>query len=241
MFLSSGIQKSHEIRAFTLAAACMFSVFPGAAQAERTVVILDASSSMKTVLEDETRLSVAKSAVRDVVETIHREAPAHELGFVSFYDGCWVDPMQEVAPVRSNRSEILRHVDALATREYGHTPIIRSLEVAADLLSGEGGNIILVSDGHETCDEHRDLCAMAEDLHKQNIALKVHLVALGMTQKQRDKVMCVPKATGGTFVTADDRAQLELALGFATELVIQGEWSRCHDNRGGLLFHWCGE
>ncbi|MFY0622901.1 MAG: VWA domain-containing protein [Pelagimonas sp.] len=213
----------------------------GAAVAERTVFILDASSSMETELNGETRLVVAKAAVRSAIGTIHRGSPEHEVGLVSFYDGCWVHPMAPVAPLASNRGALLQHVAGLATRKYGHTPIARALEIAAEQLEGKGGSIILVSDGEETCDKTRDMCEIAQDLRRQNVELKVHFIALTLNQAQREAMLCIPKTTGGTFVAVETSADLKDAMQIAAEMAAQSSWDRCYDNRGGFLHLWCGE
>lgn len=224
---------------------CTFAILASAlhasASTQPTVFILDASASMATVLGEETRLSVAKSSLRDAIDEIHRSAPDHQVALVSFYDGCWVHRMENVAPISTNRGRLLNQIDAIATREYGHTPIAKSLEVAAEIVKGTGGSIILVSDGQESCDTETDLCELARHLLEHSIRFEVNLIGLALSKQQSDAIRCVPEITGGSFFAANDPASLTEALGIATEQSITPAITGCLDNRGGLLSRWCGQ
>ncbi|MEM9850843.1 MAG: VWA domain-containing protein [Pseudomonadota bacterium] len=213
------------------------------ADARRTVIILDASASMAAALGDGTRLDAAKRAVKTARSVTHTHAPAQELALESFYDGCWVDVMARGAPVSQVRGELLSQIDGLRTRDYGHTPIARALEAAAELLTGRKGDIILVSDGQESCDKEIDLCRFATRLKAANVTLKVNLVGLALSRDQRKALDCVARNTGGAFLNADDSAGLEAALGLIAEDSVEESAAvrPCYDNRGGLLAVWCRE
>ncbi|SHH29858.1 von Willebrand factor type A domain-containing protein [Cognatiyoonia sediminum] len=204
-----------------------------------TVVILDASVSMATELDGGTRLSAAKQAVMNVLNETVQSEPSQPFGFISFYDGCWVDVMVKPRPLESVLDDIRGRVSNLQTREFGHTPIAKSLEIAGKLLEQDGGKIILVSDGQESCQEHRDLCELAEHLDQINIDFEIHLVGFALSPDQEDALRCIPQATGGTFVSVNRADDLISAVGFVATEAGSDVQDRCYDNRGGLLHWWC--
>lgn len=212
-----------------------------------TFLILDASASMAEELGEGTRLKAAKEAVANVLNATLEETPDHDLGFVSFYDGCWVDVIARAEPLHTLHATLLLHVDDIETTKWGHTPIAKSLEIVSRLLGKAGGDIILVTDGVETCEKERDLCALAKSLKARHVALKINLVGLALSRKQKDALECIPHLTGGTFISADDPESLNSALGRAVQDAITdpdrnpGNDPRCHDNRGGLRYWWCGD
>ena len=55
------------------------------------------------------------------------------------------------------------------------------------------GEIILISDGIETCDE--DPCELVRSWAEKDIAIKVHVVGLGLDEKERTAMQCI--ARGG--------------------------------------------
>jgi len=206
-----------------------------------TFIILDASASMAQELGDGTRLDAAKAAVLNVIEVTHDDSPDHRLGLVSFYDGCWVDIVSRAEPLGTQRRFLLLHVEDIETTEWGHTPIANSLEIVSRLPDEDGGNIILVSDGQETCEKERDLCQLARQLNARHVTLKVNLVGLALSKLQKAALSCIPEETGGAFLSADDPESLKDALGFAVRDAVHDGDPRCHDNRGGLIEKWCPE
>lgn len=203
-----------------------------------TVLILDASASMRTGLETGTRLDAAKIAVGNVISDAMEEDPGQRFGFIAFYDGCWVDVMFRPQRLKDQYGDMLRRVQNLSTREFGHTPIARSLEIAGQMLDDDGGQVVLVSDGQESCEEHRDLCGLAAQLESRNVEFAIHLVGLALNPDQEEALRCIPEITGGTFLSVHSAADLVTAVDQATT----GDISQhCYDNRGGLWRAWCAE
>lgn len=204
-----------------------------------TIIILDASASMADQLSGGTRLDAAKRAAVEAMDLIHDNQPDHPTALLAFYDGCWVDQMVMEAPLRRVHSEMRNSINTLQTRQYGHTPIARSLRMAAELLAGRRGSILLVSDGQESCDEEIDLCAFAKDLKVQNASLQVSIVGLALSADQADALRCTPENTSGVFLRAESGEDLKEALGIIAQQAIEPLAPKCLDNRGGLLAKWC--
>ncbi|MEM7439824.1 MAG: VWA domain-containing protein [Pseudomonadota bacterium] len=239
MVLQGCIRKFFAITIFAVVLVVSTSVSHASEDKQSTIIVLDASASMANRLGDGTRLDAAKRAVTKIVKEASQHAPDHQVGLVSFYDGCWVDLMVRPAPLLNAKTHLLSQVASLQTREYGHTPIAKSLEIAAGLLNGEKGSVILVSDGQESCDEVLDLCALATRLKNENISFKVNLIGLALSKKQKSALLCIAENTGGVFLTADDSKALQSVLGIVAKQAIQETVPRCTDNRGGFIHFWC--
>jgi len=69
-------------------------------------------------------------------------------------------------------------------------------------------SIILISDGEESCKE--EPCAVAEELKKADIDLKIHVVGFGIdSDVAKRQLHCIAEATGGTYAEANDAGQLK--------------------------------
>ena len=184
--------------------------------------ILDASISMTARIGRETRLSIAKS----VMEQLICDLPDDPSLFVALRiygaelntdlgpceDSVLVQPFAPAAQAKDNMVKQLRAMEA-----KGMTPIARSLELAAADFSGHEGArkiVILMTDGEESCGG--DPCAVSARLQKQGVFLKPYVVGFALTDKQKKLVECI-----GEFYEASDTDSLRKALGTVVEQAIQ--------------------
>ena len=92
----------------------------------------------------------------------------------------------------------------------GRTPITRSLTAALEDFDGRAGEILLISDGIETCDA--DPCELVEQWRNQNVDVRVHVVGLGLEDMARDAMQCIADAAGTTYMDANDVGELSQAI-----------------------------
>lgn len=92
----------------------------------------------------------------------------------------------------------------------GKTPISRSLRAAMEDFGDRPGEVILVSDGIETCDE--DPCALVRDWRAQNVQIRVHVVGLGLVDKERAAMQCISDAAGTEYRDASSADELAAGL-----------------------------
>ncbi|MEM7602695.1 MAG: hypothetical protein AAF357_14930, partial [Verrucomicrobiota bacterium] len=120
-----------------------------------------------------------------------------------------------VAPMKGDRSAFLEKVNSIIPK--GKTPLTDAVEQAAQFLKFEenAANVILISDGLETCD--RDPCALAGELAAKGISFKAHIVAFDLSSEESDSFRCLADETGGQFLQARDAATLKDALEMAVE------------------------
>ena len=211
---------AHAVRILTAglllaAAAGPASTRAAPAPAAATLIILDASSSMTERIkgQTETKMDIAKRAVRELVEGLPDHA---RVGLVVYghreQNNC--DDIELLIPAgKLDRTAFISAVNAI--RPKGRTPLAASLEFAAKALdtTHKPAAIILVSDGVDTC--NGDPCATAARLKASAVGLVIHTVAFNLSAREAQKIACIAAATGGRSLEANDAASLKDALNVA--------------------------
>jgi Mg-chelatase subunit ChlD len=177
---------------------------------ETAVLVLDASGSMNSKVNDQVKMAAAKDAVIQLVQGWDKSVPLGLTVYGHRKSSC--DDIESVIPVGTLDIEKFKStVNGL--KANGATPLTEAVIQAAEQLDYEHNQatIILVSDGEESCGG--DPCEMAKKLESMGIDLTVHVVGFGVTQEQADSgLSCIAKNTGGQYKTATDAAQLNEAL-----------------------------
>ncbi|WP_181257278.1 VWA domain-containing protein [Pseudaminobacter soli (ex Li et al. 2025)] len=183
--------------------------FARADQPAPSVIILDASGSMAAREPDgDTKLDAAR---RVVTETLAKWPAGGELALIAYghrrkSDCADIETLVEMGPVSA--SEVQQKLKPLRAR--GKTPLSQSLSQAAKLLPANGGSIILVSDGIETC--NADPCAVASELRKTNPSLIIHVVGFGLAKGEATQLSCIAENGGGKFFDVGSASQLTQSL-----------------------------
>ena len=196
----------------------------GASASEMTRIqfVLDASLSMMSRIQGETRMEIAKDVMRELLLDLE-ERPELEIalrvygsGLTDLF-GCRDSVLfQDFAPVREARDPILALVESLEPR--GVTPIAYSLALAGEDFAAypDGQNIIvLVTDGQESC--HGDPCAVSLQLQEQGVVLRPFVVGFALADREAELVRCI-----GHYYEADDRDTLKAALNDILTTITQG-------------------
>jgi hypothetical protein len=110
-------------------------------------------------------------------------------------------PAEVVQPMR----DFVGKVNAL-----GRTPITYSLEKALEDFGSRSGEIILITDGIESCDA--DPCALIRKWRETNVKIKVHVVGFGLDEKSKDALKCLSEAAGTDYQDAQTAKDLTDAL-----------------------------
>ena len=190
---------------------------PGGAAS--TIIVLDASGSMTERIKGETKIDIAKRAVLELVRSLPDDA---RLGLVVYghrKPGDCADIELLIPPAKLDRASFVAAVNAIKPK--GMTPLSGALEFTARALdfTKQPANVILVSDGLETCG--KDPCATAARLKAAGLKFVVHAVAFDLSAKEAKSFACIATTTGGRFLQANDAASLKDALYVAvTEAVV---------------------
>lgn len=209
---------------------------PAALPVNPTVIVLDASSSMEADDAPGPRIDAAKNAVRTLVDGLPDGAPVGLLAYgTSTGDsdemravGCQdIKTLVPLGPV--DRTSFGAAVDGVVAS--GYTPIAGSLRAAAAQLPAAGDrNIVVVSDGVDTC-APPDPCEVAKELAGPGLA--IHTVGFRVTGDAKDQLSCIAQAGGGVYVDAANAVQLQAFLRTAVDPNV-AVGTLTHEGFGGL-------
>jgi len=179
--------------------------------ADGIYIIFDASGSMWGQLPDRsTKLNVAKKVLN---EFVGGDFSGYDLAMRVYghrhKDDCedselvvpFGPPDQVTKPMR----EFVAKTNAL-----GRTPITYSLQQALTDFGDRAGEIILITDGIESCDA--DPCSLIRQWRETNVKIKVHVVGFGLDEKSKDALKCLSDATGTDYFDAQSAKELSEAL-----------------------------
>ncbi len=174
-------------------------------------IILDGSGSMWGQLPDGTHKI---TAAREVLQSFHVEDyTGRELAFRVYghrREGDCSD-IELVVPFSPPQDAIARMSEfADQVNPKGRTPISSSLRAALEDFGDRPGDIILISDGIETCGE--DPCALMREWRDKNINIGVHVVGLGLEEKERTAMACISEAAGTPYRDAQSVDELIASL-----------------------------
>lgn len=184
-----------------------------------TVLILDASGSMvRSVPSGGTRMAAARNAAEIFVDGLGEGA---QVGLTVFGTSTGNKPSDQAAGCSDVRTIVpVGPVDKEAFKaaiasigQSGFTPLGPAMQSAADQLSSDTtAQIVLVSDGVETCSP--PACEIAANLHAAHPGLTINAVgfAVDADEQAQAQLGCIAAAGGGEYVDAGDAVQLAARL-----------------------------
>jgi Ca-activated chloride channel family protein len=187
-----------------------------AAMRGETIVILDMSASMWGRIGDKPKLEIAREAVRSMFSRFPATSRVGLMAYGHRQAGQCSDIQMLFPPGLVNATVASGALDRLTAR--GKTPLTEAVRQAAAALRSreQGGTIILVTDGIETCGG--DPCALAAELEATNASFTAHVVGFDLrTPSERARVACIAERTGGLFVPAANAEELAGALARTAE------------------------
>ncbi|MFN3724564.1 MAG: vWA domain-containing protein [Paracoccaceae bacterium] len=202
-------------------AALMLSAAP--VMAERvSVLVFDASGSMWNRVEgDLTRIEVARDVMGDYFGSRDGAVPLSVIAYGHNRRGDCGD-IEVIAPMGQTAPGTLEsRLRGLMPR--GMTPLTDSLRMARGQIpqTAEAADIILVTDGLETCEG--DPCALAAELAAEGIDIRAHVVGFGLTRVEVEALSCITEQTGGMLFQTNSGAELADALRQVSAVVPEPE------------------
>lgn len=183
---------------------------------EKILFIVDFSNSMNERLGHKTKLDVALSTMKEILQMI---PPNTEVGLRVYGHRTGFTPRQScsasqlVSPIQANNT-INIYSKLSSINAVGWTPITYSLKQAAysdfsDTTSKK--RIILISDGGENCDESP--CDFVIELMKYREDIRIDVIALAIgDQDANNQLKCAAIVTSGKFYNANTAAELKNSL-----------------------------
>ena len=174
-------------------------------------IIFDASGSMWQKLPDGTfKIEAAKKVLQDFAK---KDFHGYELAFRVYghrRNGDCRDSELAV-PFGTPEHVIPKLLDFMTqVNPTGKTPIHYSLLEALKDFGVREGEIILISDGQETCDD--DPCALIKAWKEKEIKINVHVVGLGLDEKSKEAMQCISDAAGTAYYDAHSAPELAESL-----------------------------
>ena len=179
---------------------------------EKTLFILDFSSSMKEYLNKERKVDSMLKTMHNILQNI---SPQKEVGMrvygyragITAYDSCKASKL--VVPITKGGNYLIKQqIDK--TKALGMTPITYSLKMAlySDFQGFQGNkHIILLTDGGENCDESP--CTFMTKNLRFFPNLKIDVIAYDMQDEDDlSQLQCVALVTRGRFYNANTSAEL---------------------------------
>jgi hypothetical protein len=196
-----------------------------------TVLILDASGSMvRQVTPGVTRMATARVAATTFVNGLGDDA---QIGLTVFGTstgnkdsdraaGCY--DVTEVVPVGPlDKEEFTGAIAGIS--QSGFTPLGPAMRnAAAQLGDAETAQIVLVTDGVDTCSPP-SACAIATELHEARPGLTIHTIGflVDKDEEAQAQLGCIATAGGGEYVDAANAAQLAARLRMLSDPVATAE------------------
>lgn len=184
---------------------------PSPAQTATTnIVVFDASGSMWNPMENATRIEIARQVMSQFLEGYDVSQPLGVIAYGHRKRGDCEDIEVIVEPGIISPSSVAQKIKSLLPK--GMTPLAESLRRAAALIppTTESANILLITDGLETCGG--DPCAVAEELIATGIKIRAHVVGFGLTKAEAASLSCIAQLTGGLMFNPSNGKELLDAL-----------------------------
>ncbi len=175
-----------------------------------TVLVLDASKSMRDKIGDTIKLDVARDGLRQAVTDY---GDRFSFGLVTFghrkASNCAdSEILAKPGALTAKTSEKL--LDGIKAK--GQAPVAAAISDAASLAKSPGQplDVVLVADGGDSCDA--DICVTADALKQKSKGLRIHVVGLSDKTKDLQPLACIAAATGGKFVAATSEEAFKTGL-----------------------------
>ena len=182
----------------------------------KLLLMLDASGSMNGKdPSGSTKIKAAQKALTSVVNTLPADSQVGLRVYGATVQGGRPTPQacadtQLVHPIGPlDRPGLTKAINGFKAK--GETPIAGSLKAAMGDLGTEGKrNIVLVSDGEESCVP--DPCPVVKKLVDAGIDLRIDTVGFAVNAKARKQLECIARVGHGSYYDAKDADQLESSL-----------------------------
>jgi Ca-activated chloride channel family protein len=196
---------------YALSAIFALTVLSTIAQADKTILVLDASGSMWEQIDSKPKIEIAREAVKTILSTWPAD---QDLGLVAYghrSKGNCNDIETLITAGKLDAVRMTKTIDGLVPK--GKTPLSAAVKQAAEALkyTEDKATVILVSDGKETCD--KDPCALGAELEKAGVNFTAHVIGFDVAKvEDQAGLKCLAENTGGKFIAAANANELQAAL-----------------------------
>lgn len=178
--------------------------------ASNLLFILDASGSMWGRIDGTPKIAIAKDVMSQLIADLPDNSRTGLMAYGHRRKGDCADIESLVELVPLDRSAMNKRIQGL--NALGKTPITEAVTQAVEQLRQieDSANIVLVSDGLESCDG--DPCKAVEVAKQSGVDFRLHVVGFDLGDADTSQLQCMADAGGGQFFTAANADDLTTAL-----------------------------
>jgi hypothetical protein len=213
------------------------------------IILLDASGSMEQKAGEESKISSAKLAIQEYLKKT-ATTPMTKVGLAVYgYAGSNAQTDKNVscqsAEMRVPLGELtLGSADEPLSKiePVGWTPIGLGLRSVKDSFSdkiGEINEVVVISDGIETCDTNP--IAAAKELFEIPAHIIVHVIGFAVGETDAKALKEISDDAGGTYATAPTIDELKLAMDLQWENYVRRAREEACKISGGEAYYACKE
>ncbi|TET09839.1 MAG: VWA domain-containing protein [Candidatus Atribacteria bacterium] len=177
-------------------------------------LILDASNSMWGQIKGESKISIAKEVLIQIIDGLPEEMNVGLRVYGHRYkvkDERACQDTELVVPIGPlQKDQLIQTIEKITPK--GKTPLVYSiLQSPQDFINLKGGTVVLISDGIESCEG--DIKSIAPKLKESGIELTVNIIGFGIKEEEaRKQLETIAKSTGGIYLDAKDSQELLSSL-----------------------------
>lgn len=208
-----GMGKMHSLTKLMTAAIFTAALLaPATSQAVTNMLfILDGSNSMWGQIDGQTKIKAAQDVLTNLLTDLPEDT---KVGLMVYghRDKSSCDDIQLISALGADSPEALSQ-KIKTLQPTGKTPIAGALHASLQAFAekeGQNNNVVLISDGVETCNGNP--CAAAGELASANIHARVHVVGFDVGKAEREQLECIPKAGKGKYFSASNASELKVAV-----------------------------
>lgn len=185
--------------------------------ASNLLLIVDSSNSMWGQVDGKSKMESARETLNKLVSDLPSDTKLALMAYGHRRDKDCQD-VEVLSGIGKNPTDILQKLIS-SLQPTGKTPISFALESSKAVFKGhegENNNILLVSDGIESCDG--DPCATAKSLKDSGVAVRAHVVGFGLTKEEGKQLTCIADNSGGKYFDASNVESFNKAVAEVTQL-----------------------
>ena len=177
-------------------------------------LILDASNSMWGQIKGESKISIAKEVLSQIIRGLPEEMNVGLRVYGHRYklkDERTCQDTELIIPIGPlQKDQLIQTIEKITPR--GKTPLVYSiLQSPQDFANLRGGTVVLISDGIESCEG--DIKSIAPKLKESGIELTVNIIGFDIKEEEaRKQLETIAKSTGGIYLDAKDSQELLSSL-----------------------------
>lgn len=199
-----------------------FASIPSGLADNNIHLILDASGSMWGKVDKQEKIIIAKGVLKELITSLPDNV---QIGLTAYGHRSKNDcnDIQLLVPTGvGNHKMLVEKIDSIIPK--GSTPISKSLEIVENSIRQIKGmtNIVLVSDGIETCGG--DPCRLVRRFIEQGVNYKMFVVGFDVTAEESKQLKCMAELGGGQYFDARNAKQLKNALVTVREKVVEQDF-----------------